>query len=90
MTGIVFGESPRWHGGRVWFADWGAHQVIALDPGGGHDVVATRAGRRTDHPRRPAPISDKPWNDIVVDTGGNAYVNSIGFDFPGGEPAPGE
>jgi sugar lactone lactonase YvrE len=26
---------------------------------------------------------------IVVDARGNAYVNNIGFDFPGGEPAPG-
>jgi hypothetical protein len=29
-----------------------------------------------------APISEKPWNDIVVDAHGNAYVNNIGFDFP--------
>jgi sugar lactone lactonase YvrE len=36
-----------------------------------------------------APVSVKPWNDIVVDGRGNAYVNSIGFDFPGGEFAPG-
>lgn len=36
-----------------------------------------------------APVSMKPWNDIVVDARGNAYVNSIGFDFPGGEFAPG-
>jgi sugar lactone lactonase YvrE len=36
-----------------------------------------------------APISEKPWNDLVVDADGNAYVNTIGFDFPGGEPAPG-
>jgi len=21
MTGIAFGESPRWHDGRLWFAD---------------------------------------------------------------------
>ena len=35
-------------------------------------------------------VSDKPWNDIVVDAHGNAYVNTIGFDFPGGEPAPGQ
>ncbi len=41
MEGVVFGESPRWHDGRVWFSDWGANQVIALDPGGGHEVVAT-------------------------------------------------
>ncbi|WP_152360607.1 SMP-30/gluconolactonase/LRE family protein [Microlunatus speluncae] len=30
-----------------------------------------------------------PWNDIVVDGRGNAYVNNIGFDFPMGEPRPG-
>ena len=30
-----------------------------------------------------APISEKPWNDIVVDARCNAYVNNIGFDFPG-------
>jgi sugar lactone lactonase YvrE len=35
------------------------------------------------------PVSTKPWNDIVVDGYGHAYVNSIGFDFPGGEFAPG-
>src|ERR1039458_3428797 len=118
MTGIVFGESPRWHEGRVWFSDWGAHQVIALDPAGGHEVVVSVASfpmcidflpdgrllvvdsaQRRLLRREPdgsmvthadlAPISEKPWNDIVVDAHGNAYVNSIGFDFPGGEPAPG-
>jgi sugar lactone lactonase YvrE len=30
MEGVVFGESPRWHDERLWFADWGANQVIAL------------------------------------------------------------
>jgi sugar lactone lactonase YvrE len=34
-------------------------------------------------------LSSKPWNDIVVDGRGNAYVNNTGFDFPGGEFAPG-
>jgi sugar lactone lactonase YvrE len=34
-------------------------------------------------------LADHPWNDIVVDGRGNAYVNNIGFDFPGGEFAPG-
>ena len=118
MEGIAFGESPRWHDGRLWFSDWGAHQVIALDPGGGHEVVVSvpsfpmcidflpdgrllvvDSARRQLLRREPdgsmvthadlAPISDKPWNDIVVSADGNAYVNTIGFDFPGGEPAPG-
>jgi sugar lactone lactonase YvrE len=34
-------------------------------------------------------LGQKPWNDIVVDGRGNAYVNNIGFDFPEGEFAPG-
>jgi sugar lactone lactonase YvrE len=34
-------------------------------------------------------LADHPWNEIVVDGRGNAYVNSIGFDFPRGEYAPG-
>jgi sugar lactone lactonase YvrE len=118
MEGIAFGESPRWHDGRLWFSDWGAHQVIALNRDGSHEVVVSVPsfpmcidflpdGRLlvVDSPRRRllrrepdgsmvahadlAPISGKPWNDIVVDAGGNAYVNTIGFDFPGGEPAPG-
>src|SRR5271167_4082027 len=41
MEGISFGESMRWHDGRVWFSDWGAHRVIALDPLGGHRVVVS-------------------------------------------------
>jgi len=34
-------------------------------------------------------LSDKNWNEIVVDGRGNAYVNNVGFDFPGGTFAPG-
>jgi sugar lactone lactonase YvrE len=30
-----------------------------------------------------------PWNEIVVDGRGNVYLNNQGFDFPGGEFAPG-
>jgi sugar lactone lactonase YvrE len=31
MTGLAFGEQPRWHEGRLWFSDWGTKDVIALD-----------------------------------------------------------
>jgi sugar lactone lactonase YvrE len=40
MEGIGLGESPRWHEGRLWFSDWVAGQVIALEPEGGHEVMA--------------------------------------------------
>jgi sugar lactone lactonase YvrE len=40
LTGIAFGESPRWHEGRLWFSDWGAEEVIAVDLEGNSEVVA--------------------------------------------------
>jgi sugar lactone lactonase YvrE len=34
-------------------------------------------------------LNPHPWNDIAVDSRGNAFVGGIGFAFPGGEFAPG-
>jgi sugar lactone lactonase YvrE len=28
LTGLAFGESPRWHEGRLWVADWGAREIV--------------------------------------------------------------
>jgi sugar lactone lactonase YvrE len=39
MTDIAFGESLRWHDGRLWFSDWAAHEIIALDPHGNSEVI---------------------------------------------------
>src|SRR5438105_463138 len=39
MTGIAFGESPRWHEGRLWFSDWGAEELIAVDLAGNSEVM---------------------------------------------------
>jgi len=39
MTGLVFGEQPRWHEDRLWFSDWGAQQVIAVDLEGNDEVI---------------------------------------------------
>jgi len=40
MTGLTVGESPRWHDGRLWFSNWGAQQIIALDVHAGSEVMA--------------------------------------------------
>ncbi len=96
MTGLVFPESPRWHDDRLWFSDWGAHEVIAVDPAGRSEVIL-RDGRLLRQDPDGALVthadltglSRHPWNEIVVDGRGNAYVNNAGFDFPGGEFAPG-
>ena len=123
MTGLVLGESPRWHDGRLWFSDWGAGEVVALDLEGRSEVIARIAappfcmdwlpdglnakqtllivsgreglllrmepdGSLMTHADLTA-LSNHPWNEIVVDGRGNTYINNIGFDFPGGEFAPG-
>jgi sugar lactone lactonase YvrE len=122
LDGLSFGESLRWHHHRLWLADWGAQEIVAVDgqgrpevmarvdfpafpmcidwlPDGRLLIVAARDGRLL----RQEPdgslvthadlsgLSDPghPWNEIVVDGRGNAYLNNQGFDFPGGEFAPG-
>ena len=118
MTGLVFAESPRWHDDRLWFSDWGAQEVIAVDLEGKSEVIVrvpsfpfsidwlpdgrlliVSASDGLLLRREPdgslvthadlTGLSDHPWNEIVVDGRGNAYVNNIGFDFPDGEFAPG-
>jgi sugar lactone lactonase YvrE len=117
MTGVVLGESPRWHDGRLWFADWGARIIYAIDAHGraeravemdtfpfcfdwmpdGRMVIVVRDGRLLVREREGsltvradlAAVAQHPWNDIVIDGRGNTYVNNIGFEFPGGEFAPG-
>src|SRR6266508_5931520 len=39
LTGLAMGESPRWHAGRLWFADWGAQEIVAVDLDGNREVV---------------------------------------------------
>jgi sugar lactone lactonase YvrE len=122
MTGLAFGESPRWHEGRLWFSDWGAQEVVAVDlegeselmvqvrfpsfpmcidwlPDGRLLIVSGREGllQRKEPNGSLVTHADLsglaehgyPWNEIVVDGRGNAYINNQGFNFPGGEFAPG-
>jgi sugar lactone lactonase YvrE len=117
--GLVMGESPRWHDGRLWVCDWGAREILAVTPDGPAEVVVADApalpfcidwlpdgrllvvdGRGGRLLRREADgafwthadltaAAAPPWNDIVVDASGRAYVGATGFDFPGGDFAPG-
>ena len=38
-TGLVMGESPRWHDGALWVCDWLAGEVLRFDAAGGRAVV---------------------------------------------------
>lgn len=37
--GLGLVESPRWHAGRLWFSDWIAGEILAVDDTGTRDVV---------------------------------------------------
>jgi sugar lactone lactonase YvrE len=134
MTGLAFGESPRWRDERLWFADWGTQEIVAVDLDGNSEVIVrvptarpeTRlpkfggagqgpfsidwlpdgrllivSGRdRLLLRREPdgqfathadlTSVSDRGWNEIVVDGRGNAYIDGGGSDFVAGEEfAPG-
>ena len=39
MTGIAMGESPRWRENRLWFSDWGAQEIIAVDLDGNSEIA---------------------------------------------------
>src|SRR5437588_11995130 len=111
MTGLAFGESPRWHNGRLWFSDFGAQEVVAVDLEGKSEVIARIQGTpmglgflpdgrlliismrdglllRREHDGSLVTHADltslarHPWNRLVEDGGGNAYVNNMCFEFP--------
>jgi len=31
LSGLAIGESPRWHEGRLWFSNWGAQEIVAVE-----------------------------------------------------------
>src|SRR6266516_4919070 len=39
LTGLAMGESPRWHENRLWFSDWGAQEILAVDLDGNSEVA---------------------------------------------------
>ncbi len=107
LSGLAMGESPRWHENRLWFSDWGAQEIVAVDLDGNREVVVRTpfglpfcidwlpdgrllivSGRESRLLRRELDgslvthadlraLSDKTWNEIVVDGRGNAYLNGV-------------
>jgi sugar lactone lactonase YvrE len=41
LDGLGFGESPRWHDGRLWLCNWGRQEVLAIGDDGQAEVMAT-------------------------------------------------
>ncbi|MBS0521808.1 MAG: SMP-30/gluconolactonase/LRE family protein [Proteobacteria bacterium] len=45
LSGLCFGEAPRWHDGRLWFSDFYVHQVRAVDEAGKAETIVEVPGR---------------------------------------------
>ena len=39
LDGLAMPESPRWHDGRLWFSNWGADEIVAVDLDGNSEVA---------------------------------------------------
>jgi sugar lactone lactonase YvrE len=40
LDGLAMGESPRWHNGWLWLADWAAHEIVVVDVQGQRETHA--------------------------------------------------
>lgn len=40
LAGLAIGESARWHDGRLWCANWGTEEILAVDLDGNAEAVA--------------------------------------------------
>ena len=108
LEGLAMPESPRWHDGRLWFSNWGAEEIVAVDLDGNSEVVdrgpeglgwavnwlpdgrmlvtgdelirVEPDGSRVRHADL-SHISPYGWSELTVDGRGNAYVNTLNFDF---------
>jgi sugar lactone lactonase YvrE len=61
LDGLSFGESLRWHQGRLWLADWGAQEIVAVDHEGQPEVMA-----RVDFPAFPMCIDWLPDGRLLI------------------------
>lgn len=57
--GLSFGESPRWHDGRLWYSDFYRHGVFSMDGDGWHE--------RLEHavPGQPSGLGWLPDGDLL-------------------------
>jgi sugar lactone lactonase YvrE len=118
LTGLAFGESPRWHEDRLWFANWGTPEIVAVGLDGTSEVVAKVPASIPCSidwlPDGPLLVVSGPqaqvlrteedgslkvhadlrdlgdvFNEIVVDSLGNAYVNGGSDPMAGGASGSG-
>jgi len=59
LDGLYFPEGPRWHDGRLWFSDFYAHRVVAVDEAG-------RSETMLEVPQQPSGLGWLPDGRLLV------------------------
>jgi sugar lactone lactonase YvrE len=58
LTGLHFGEGPRWHDDRLWFSDFYRHGIYTVDEGGNEELVL-------EEPNQPSGLGWLPDGDLL-------------------------
>jgi sugar lactone lactonase YvrE len=72
-TGMGLVESPRWHGGRLWFSDWIAGRIIAVADDGDTEVIL-------EHESMPLCFDFLPGGRLVVVSNQRNALVTVGED----------
>ena len=56
--GLSFGESPRWHEGRLWYSDFYRHAIYSMDPAGSEERLEYEV------PGQPSGLAWTPAGDL--------------------------
>lgn len=59
LEGLTFPEGPRWHTGRLWFSDFYAHEVVAVDLDGNRESIV-------EVPQQPSGLGWTPDGRLLV------------------------
>ncbi len=58
VTGLRFGEGPRWRGGRLWYSDFYRHGIFTVTPDGNEELIHTV-------PTQPSGLGWLPNGDLL-------------------------
>jgi sugar lactone lactonase YvrE len=59
ITGLCFGEGPRWHHGRLYLSDMHDHRVLAITPDGQRETIVEVA-------HQPSGLGWTPTGDLLI------------------------
>ncbi len=60
VSGLAYGECPRWHDGRLWFVDFYTYQVISVTEDGGDRRIEAEV------PEQPSGLGWLPDGRLLV------------------------